>query len=81
MKGQQQQESEPTLPKVTQVDGAVIVIEFCQGCRTHSWNTRHDASKYVAQAAGVAAAITAQTGVKCLFNQVPKGWHHLDFYN
>ena len=23
-----------------------FVIEFCENCRTHNWNTRHDEAKY-----------------------------------
>ena len=23
-----------------------FIIEVCENCRTHSWNTRHDEAKY-----------------------------------
>ena len=25
----------------------VFVIETCQNCKTHAWNTRHDEAKYI----------------------------------
>jgi hypothetical protein len=27
-----------------------IVIEVCENCSSHQWNTRHDANKYASQA-------------------------------
>ena len=29
----------------------IFVIEVCENCRTHNWNTRHDENKYKAYAA------------------------------
>ena len=25
---------------------SIFVIEVCENCRTHNWNTRHDENKY-----------------------------------
>jgi hypothetical protein len=29
----------------------IFVIEVCENCRTHNWNTRHDENKYKTYAA------------------------------
>jgi len=29
------------------LDELVFVIETCQNCRDHGWNTRHDENKYL----------------------------------
>ena len=33
-------------------DKKIFVIEHCENCQMHSWNTRHDANKYKANALG-----------------------------
>ena len=33
-------------------DKKIFVIEHCENCQMHSWNTRHDAYKYKANALG-----------------------------
>jgi hypothetical protein len=69
------------LPRVAQVNGPCVVIEACQNCRTHQWNTRHKEEVYIEHAMGLAAAIQKRTGWAVLYNQVPKKWHTSDLYN
>ena len=36
-----------------------FVIEYCQNCSVHAWNTRHDEAKYEAYKNGIKAEIQA----------------------
>lgn len=46
-----------------------IVIEVCENCQTHQWNTRHDANKYAGYALQMADAIKKlRPDVSFLFN-------------
>ena len=68
------------LPRVKAVREPCIVIEVCQGCSQHQWNTRHREEQYVMHALAVASAVKQRTGWTTLFNQVPKKWHAHDQY-
>lgn len=67
-----------------------IVIECCENCRSHQWNTRHDPakydqffldSKYPFVLITVASAITAKMpNANVIKNQVPKEWVDYDIY-
>ena len=74
-------------------DKKIFVIEHCENCQMHSWNTRHDANKYKANAMGgkflnydsqlflVAAAIKERyPNCEVVFNMVPKVWAMSDIY-
>ena len=59
----------------------VFVIEHCQNCSSHQWNTRHDEAKYTGFAHSVTDAIKSQIPeASVLINQVPKEWHEKDIY-
>ena len=74
----------------------VFVIEHCENCAQHQWNTRHDAAQYKAKAQEckyilqikvlwnifiVAGEITsAVSGAQVIFNLVPKAFHGADIY-
>ena len=38
----------------------VFVVESCQNCKEHHWNTRHDEAKYIEFFQRVAQAIIAK---------------------
>jgi len=38
----------------------VFVVESCQNCKEHHWNTRHDEAKYIEFLQRVAQAIIAR---------------------
>lgn len=62
-------------------DKKIFVIEHCENCQMHSWNTRHDANKYKQNAMGVAAAIKERyPNCEVVFNMVPKVWAMSDIY-
>jgi hypothetical protein len=76
-------------------DKKIFVIEHCENCQMHSWNTRHDANKYKANAMGgkfilsflniflqkVAGAIKERySNCEVVFNMVPKVWAMSDIY-
>ena len=59
-----------------------FVIEHCENCEMHSWNTRHDAKKYKQSAMGTAEAIkNAIPDCDVVFNMVPKKWADSDIYS
>ena len=59
----------------------VFVIEHCENCKMHGWNTRHDENKYKAHAIGVATAIKEQVaGADVIMNLVPKIHAMSDIY-
>jgi|JI9StandDraft_1071089.scaffolds.fasta_scaffold83677_1 hypothetical protein len=68
-----------------------IVIECCENCRSHQWNTRHDPEKYdqyfLNSKCGslssflVQSAITAKMpNANVVKNLVPKEWVDYDIY-
>ena len=74
-------------------DKKIFVIEHCENCQMHSWNTRHDEKKYKANALGgkymrfgnefviVAGAIKEKyPNCEVVFNMVPKVWAMSDIY-
>ena len=62
-------------------DKPIFVIERCQDCKNHNWNTRHDEAKYIGQANGLASRIKAKRPeATVLINSVPKMWHNFDIY-
>ena len=51
----------------------VFVVESCQNCKEHHWNTRHDESKYQEIFKKVAAAIIEKIpNAMIMKNQIPK---------
>ena len=60
----------------------VFVIECCQNCKEHGWNTRHDEAKYIAFCKKQAAAIIENIPNAIIMkNQIPKNYLHYDLYN
>jgi len=58
------------------------VVEHCQNCQSHGFNTRHDPAKYLEHANGVAAAIKAQIpNAEIVFNKVTKQHSQSDIYS
>lgn len=58
-----------------------VVVEVCQNCSTHKWNTRHNESKYQSFYAKVQTAIATLTpDVEVLCNKVPKSYAGFDLY-
>lgn len=69
----------------------IFVIEHCENCAAHSWNTRHDAAQYKGYAMNgklvltlmvSAAQAIAESVPNCnvVFNQVPKMFAMSDIY-
>ncbi len=60
------------------MDQTIFVVETCQNCNEHGWNTRHDENKYADFFKRMAAAIIARLpDAVVMKNQIPK--HYLDF--
>ena len=60
----------------------VFVVECCQDCGNHGWNTRHDESKYQDYFERVAAAIIERVpNAAVMKNQIPKAYLNYDIYN
>lgn len=60
----------------------VFVVESCQNCKEHGWNTRHDESKYVEFFKKVAACIIERIpNAMIMKNQIPKQYLNHDLYN
>jgi hypothetical protein len=60
----------------------VFVIECCQECASHGWNTRHDEAKYQDYFQRVAATIIHHLPQAVVMkNQIPKSYLHFDLYN
>jgi len=59
----------------------VFVIECCENCKEHQWNTRHDQAKYEDFFNRVASAIVDRIpGAVTMRNQIPKSYVDYDLY-
>lgn len=59
----------------------IFVIEHCENCGTHQWNTRHNEGQYKQMAMGVAESLVANIpGSEVIFNKVPKEYAMSDIY-
>jgi len=59
----------------------VFVIETCQNCKSHTWNTRHDESKYLEYFNRVSQAIVERIpSAVTMRNQIPKAYLPYDLY-
>ena len=59
----------------------IFVIEHCENCPAHAWNTRHDEKQYKNYAISCAAAIKEQVkDCDVVFNLVPKVHAMADIY-
>jgi len=62
-------------------DENVFVIEVCQNCKDHHWNTRHDQAKYQEYFNRVSSAIVELIpNAITMRNQIPKSYLHYDLY-
>ena len=72
---------------------STFVIECCENCRSHQWNTRHDPGKYdeffnnskfsasLKVVCTVASAITSKVpDATVLKNSIPKAWVDFEIY-
>ena len=60
----------------------IFVVEVCQNCAEHGWNTRHDENKYNEYFKRVAASIIERIPNAIIMkNQIPKSYLHYDLYN
>lgn len=60
----------------------VFVVELCQNCKEHGWNTRHDEAKYLEFFKKVAASIIERIpNAMIMKNQIPKQYLPFDLYN
>ena len=67
---------------MNQQTDSIFVIECCQDCGTHGWNTRHDEAKYQDYFQRVAAAIIERIPTAVVMkNQIPKAYLNFDIYN
>lgn len=59
----------------------VFVIETCQNCKSHTWNTRHDENKYLDYFNKVSQAIVERIPhAITMRNQIPKAYLPFDLY-
>lgn len=70
----------------------IFIVEHCENCRSHQWNTRHDEAKYKSFAEEsktfrhidccvVRAKILEYIPeAKVVFNMVPKEWVDYEIY-
>ena len=59
----------------------IFVIQYCNDCKNHMWNTRHDAEKYASFADNLAYFIKKRVPeATILFNQIPKRWQDKEIY-
>jgi len=59
----------------------VFVIEHCENCPSHKWNTRHDEKQYKNYAISCAAAIKELVpDTEVVFNLVPKEYAMSEIY-
>ena len=59
----------------------VIVVECCENCRQHNWNTRHDPNKYEEFFQNMSSAIQAKfPQAQVIKNTVPKAWADMEAY-
>ena len=60
----------------------IFVVESCQNCKDHHWNTRHDEAKYQEFFKKVASAIIERIpNAMVMKNQIPKQYLPFDLYN
>jgi selT/selW/selH-like putative selenoprotein len=60
----------------------VFVVESCQNCKEHHWNTRHDEAKYQEFFQKIASAIIEKIpNAMVMKNQIPKSYLPFDLYN
>lgn len=68
-------------PHHYQNDARIFVIETCQNCKDHQWNTRHDQAKYEDYFNRVSSAIVERVpGALAMRNQIPKQYVDYDIY-
>lgn len=59
----------------------VFVIETCQNCKSHTWNTRHDEAKYLEYFNRVSQAVVERIpNAVTMRNQIPKAYLPFDLY-
>ena len=59
----------------------IFVIEHCDNCGQHSWNTRHDLNQYKNYAVNTAKAIKEKVpDCDVVFNMVPKEFYLSEIY-
>ena len=60
----------------------VFVVECCQNCSEHRWNTRHNEEKYQEFFKKIASEIISRIpNATVMKNQIPKNYIHHDLYN
>ena len=60
----------------------VYIVEFCQNCRTHNWNTRHEEARYKNYAQEMADCISKTISGSVVYqNQIPKEWVDHEIYS
>ena len=60
----------------------VFVVECCQNCAEHRWNTRHNEEKYQEFFKKIASEIISRIpNAMVMKNQIPKSYIHYDLYN
>ena len=60
----------------------VFVVEMCQNCKEHQWNTRHDEAKYNEFFKRVSEAIIDRIpNAVIMKNMIPKYYLDFDIYN
>lgn len=60
----------------------VFVVECCQNCNEHRWNTRHNEEKYQEFFKRIAAEIINRIpNAMVMKNQIPKNYISFDLYN
>ena len=63
-------------------DIPTFVVELCQDCANHGWNTRHDEAKYQEYFSRVAQAIIERMpNAMVMKNQIPKSYVDFELYN
>mmetsp|Transcript_4670 Transcript_4670/g.7938 ORF Transcript_4670/g.7938 Transcript_4670/m.7938 type:complete len:122 (+) Transcript_4670:37-402(+) len=59
----------------------IFVIEHCENCNNHAWNTRHDINQYKNYAVNIAKSIKESVPqAEIVFNMVPKQFAMSDVY-
>lgn len=59
----------------------VFVVETCQNCKSHVWNTRHDENKYLEYFNKVSSAIVQRIpNATVVRNQIPRAYLPYDIY-
>ena len=60
----------------------IFVIETCQNCNEHRWNTRHDELRYLQTFKLLANMIVSKIpNAMVMKNQIPKSYLDFDIYN